>query len=324
MVPRHRDQKDSSMRHLLTWASYSTQEIQSILEVARDLKAKLKLGERSTVLKQQVIGLLFQKPSLRTRVSFESLATQIGASSLFLGDDVGWGKREPAEDFFPVLTSYLDCLVIRARSHDDLEQAAGLSSCPVINGLTDYSHPCQALADLMTIEELFGHLNGIKIAYIGDSNNVAFSLALLAGKLGLQFRIASPATYQFTDPQRRELARTFEESGAEKNLVTTTDPVAAVSEADIVYTDVWTSMGQESERQQRLQHFAKYQVNSELMSHANKSVRFLHCLPARRGEEVSAEIIDGPTSATVHQAENRLHAQKGLLVWLMNQNRIAK
>ena len=305
------------MRHLLTWSDYNAAEIQEILGVAQKLKAELKSGSRRTILQQQVIGLLFQKPSLRTRVSFESLAAQTGASSLFLGEDVGWGKREPANDFFPVLTSYLDCLVIRAKQHEDLQQAASLSRCPVINGLTDFSHPCQALADVLTVQELFGELSGIKIAYIGDSNNVAYSLALLAGKLGIRFSIASPHDYQFNDQQQQQLTK----AATDPNFLEITDnAITAVTDAHIVYTDVWTSMGQESEQQKRLQQFQSYQVNSELMAHANDSVKFLHCLPARRGEEVSAEIIDGPASATVHQAENRLHAQKGLVVWLMQQD----
>lgn len=306
------------MRHLLTWADYSRKEIQEILKVAHDLKSDLKSGTRTTTLQQQVIGLLFQKPSLRTRVSFESLATQTGASSLFLGEDVGWGKREPANDFFPVLTSYIDCLVIRAKSHEDLLQAASLSQCPVINGLTDFSHPCQALADIMTIQELCGDLNNVKIAYIGDCNNVALSLALLAGKLAVRCSIASPAAYQFNDVQRQWLTSN---AGDEDYLEVTEDARLAVADADIVYTDVWTSMGQESEQRERQSHFQSYQVNAELMTGAKETARFLHCLPARRGEEVSADIIDGPMSATIHQAENRLHAQKGLVVWLMQQNR---
>ena len=306
------------MRHLLTWADYNVEEIQAILQVAHDLKAELKSGTRSTTLQQQVIGLLFQKPSLRTRVSFESLAAQTGAASLFLGEDVGgWGKREPANDFFPVLSSYVDCLVIRAKSHEDLLQAASLSRCPVINGLTDFSHPCQALADIMTIQELCGDLNNVKIAYIGDCNNVALSLALLAGKLGVRCSIASPAAYQFNDVQRQWLTTN---AGNDAFLEITEDARLAVTDADVVYTDVWTSMGQESETRERLEHFQSYQVNAELMATAKETARFLHCLPARRGEEVSADIIDGPVSATIHQAENRLHAQKGLVVWLMQQN----
>ena len=305
------------MRHLLTWSDYSSDEIRSILGLATELKSELKSGTRKTILQQRVVGLLFQKPSLRTRVSFESLAAQTGASSLFLGEDVGWGKREPANDFFPVLTSYLDCLVVRAKRHEDLVQAAVLSRCPVINGLTDHSHPCQALADVMTIQELFGDSHDTKIAYIGDSNNVAYSLALLAGKLGFRFSIASPKSYQFSDQQREQI----ESSSQEAFLKITDNAIEAVADAHVVYTDVWTSMGQESEQQERLQQFQTYQVNETLMSHASKSAKFLHCLPARRGEEVSAEIIDGPKSATVHQAENRLHAQKGLLVWLMKENK---
>lgn len=305
------------MRHLLTWSEFTANEIRDILDEGIRLKAELKTGRREPILERQVIGLLFQKPSLRTRVSFEALAAQTGSSSLFLGDDVGWGQREPAHDFFPVLTGYLDCLVIRAKRHEDLEQAAALSRCPVINGLTDFAHPCQALADVLTIKELFSDLSAVKIAYIGDSNNVAFSLAMLAGKLGIRFSIASPAGYQFIEPHLVQLQAT---DLAGDFLEVSDDPHQAATDADVVYTDVWTSMGQEGEQQQRRHHFQNYQVNASLLSYAKDSARFLHCLPARRGEEVSAEIIDGPMSATIHQAENRLHAQKGLLVWLMKQN----
>jgi len=306
------------MRHLLTWSDFSTNEILEILDVAAQLKFELRSGRRAAILQHRVIGLLFQKPSLRTRVSFESLAAQTGASSLFLGEDVGWGKREPASDFFPVLTSYLDCLVIRAQRHPHLVQAANLSRCPVINGLTDHAHPCQALADVLTMRELFGDLAGRKIAYIGDSNNVAFSLALLSRKIGIRFSIASPPGYQFDETH---LERLNVSHPTNRDVEITTDPWQAVIDADVIYTDVWTSMGQESEREKRLQHFRDYQVNTALLAGAKDSVRFLHCLPARRGEEVSADIIDGPVSATIHQAENRLHAQKGLVVWLLRENR---
>ena len=185
------------MRHLISWSDYSTDEIRRILEIGNDLKKLALEGNRPPVLERMVIGLLFQKPSLRTRVSFECLANQTGGSSLFLGEDVGWGKREPVQDFIPILTSYVDCLVIRAKRHEDVVEASKYSRCPVINGLTDQTHPCQALADLMTLVDLFGSIEDKKISYVGDANNVAYSLALLACKLGVQFSIAAPENYQF-------------------------------------------------------------------------------------------------------------------------------
>ena len=305
------------MRHLLSWADYSVEEIRRILEIAIDLKKLSREGNRPPVLDRQVIGLLFEKPSLRTRVSFECLASQTGGSSLFLGDDVGWGKREPIQDFIPILTSYIDCLVIRAKSHDDVIEAAKYSSCPVVNGLTDRTHPCQALADVMTIEELFEPNEGNKIAFVGDANNVAFSLALLACKLGIQFSIAAPEDYQFSQEDQLQIVS----QAADKNLFhQTTDPTMAVKNANIVYTDVWTSMGQESESKKRLNDFADFQVNDTLFEHASANAKFLHCLPARRGEEVTSSIIDSKKSATIQQAENRLHAQKGLVVWLLTES----
>ena len=306
------------MRHLITWSDYSEEEIRRILDIANDLKSLSREGNRPAVLERRVLGLLFEKQSLRTRVSFECLATQTGAASLFLGEDVGWGKREPIRDFIPILTSYLDCLVIRAKSHADVVEATKYSQCSIINGLTDYAHPCQALADIMTIEELCSPGEKVKIAYIGDANNVAYSLALLAGKLGMQMTIGSPPGYRFSEQSLNEIEQAAKSPGLCKQF---DDPREAVRDAHIVYTDVWTSMGQEAESAQRRKDFAEFQVNQELLSHALPDVRFLHCLPARRGEEVTAEIIDSECSATIQQAENRLHAQKGLVVWLLTECR---
>ncbi len=304
------------MRHLISWEDYSADEIRRILDISADLKKLALEGNRPPILERMVIGLLFEKPSLRTRVSFECLANQTGGSSLFLGSDVGWGTREPIQDFIPILTSYIDCLVIRAKNHDDVVQASKYSRCPVINGLTDLNHPCQALADLMTVDELFGGFEEKKVCYIGDANNVAYSLALLACKLGARFSIAAPDGYQFS----KEAVDSIESNSAAQGLLEqTTDPVQSASGADAIYTDVWTSMGQETEAEKRKQDFAKFQVNRELFKHANDNARFLHCLPARRGEEVTADVIDSDISATIVQAENRLHAQKGLIVWLLTE-----
>lgn len=300
------------MRHCLSLMDFSGEEIRAVLRTGFRLKAELQAGVRVPIFAGKVLGLLFQKPSLRTRVSFESLFCQHGGSSLYLGPDVGWPDREPARDFFPILSGYLDGLVIRGKCHADIVEAATFSSCPIVNGLTDASHPCQALADIMTVEELAGGLDGVQIAYIGDANNVACSLAEVCSLLGVRLTIAAPREYQFPD---RFLDRLNQNSAA--GMVSQTeDPREAVRGASFVYTDVWTSMGQEAENEVRLKAFAGFQVDARLMRLAAGEAKFLHCLPARRGEEVTAEVIDGPQSAVILQANNRLHAQKGLLAWL--------
>ena len=303
------------MRHVLSLFDLSTNEIRRVLEIAVDLKLKLQAGSRPGLLEHHVMGMLFEKPSLRTRVSFETLMRQMGGSSLFLGEDVGWGKREPIQDFMPILSSYLDVLVIRAKSHERVTEATEFSRCPVINGLTDVCHPCQALADILTVMELSDDLDKVSMAYLGDGNNVAYSLAVICSKLGIPLRIGAPTKYQF---EQSFLVQLNESAGSE--IVTqTADPLEAVAGVDFVYTDVWTSMGQEAESKQRLADLADFEVNQKLMDAANEGAKFLHCLPARRGEEVSAEVIDGPASAIIQQANNRLHAQKGLVVWLLTE-----
>ncbi len=305
------------MRHLLDWSDYSVEEIRTILQKSVELKSMDHAGDRPAVLEHKVVGLLFEKPSLRTRVSFESLASQTGGASLFLGQDVGWGKREPIQDFIPVLTSYLDCLVIRAKSHASVTQAAQYSHCPVINGLTDFSHPCQALADVLTIEELFPGRQNLKIAFVGDGNNVSFSLALLACKLGFSFVLSTPPGYELPSDSVDLITQ---QSATPELFLQNNAPDEAVAHADVVYTDVWASMGQETEMDKRRRDFRDFQVNDALMAQANPDAKFLHCLPARRGEEVTTSVIESDASAIVQQAENRLHAQKGLVVWLVNES----
>jgi ornithine carbamoyltransferase len=305
------------MKHLIELSELSAEEIEQILAISSELKLEFKHGQRRPIFAGKVLGLLFEKPSLRTRVSFEALMNQHQGASLYLGADVGWQQREPLRDFVPVLTSYLDFLVIRAKSHEDVVAAAKWSRCPVINGLTDYSHPCQALADLLTVRELLGGLDNVRIAYVGDANNVARSLAVICARLGVELAIACPKKYQFSAEWLAGLNR---EAG-QRLIWQTEDPRAAVRNVQFVYTDVWASMGQETEQAQRARDFAPFQVTEELLSVAAPEVRFLHCLPARRGEEVAAEVIDGSASAIVLQAENRLHAQKGMLAWLQEQQR---
>ena len=280
------------MRHVLSLLDLSADEIRSVLALAIKLKSRLQHGRRPPLLKRQVLGLLFEKPSLRTRVSFETLMAQLGGASLFLGEDVGWGKREPLRDFMPILTNYLDVLVIRANSHEKVQRCLEFSRCPIINGLTEVSHPCQALADIMTVMELEGGLEKARLAYIGDGNNVAYSLAVICSRLGIPLAIGAPPKYQFS----AEFVEELNQSSGRDLIQQTDDPFAAVAAATIVYTDVWTSMGQEAENEQRLADFSPYQVNQSLMAAAGKGAKFLHCLPARRGEEVTSEVIDSDWS----------------------------
>ena len=237
----------------------------------------------------------------------------LGGNSLFLGDDVGWGSRESIADFGRVLSEYVDVIVVRTKSHERIVELSGFCTCSVINGLTDYEHPSQALADLYTLSELAGPLEGQTLAYVGDGNNVARSLAIGCGKTGMRFAMASPKKYQFDDKFLKLLKR----EAPRLDLLVTGDPHEAVRDAAAVYTDVWVSMGQEAEAESRRRDFAGFQVNRQLMSRAPSDALFMHCLPARRGEEVTDDVIDGPKSIVVQQAANRLHAQKGILAWLL-------
>ncbi len=307
------------MRHVLTLFELSSADIERVFEISADLKAKLERGIREPILPGRTLAMLFEKPSLRTRVSFETGMTHLGGASLFLGSDVGWGKRESAADFSQVLSQYVDVVVCRTTSHSRIEELAKYCKCPVINGLTDTAHPCQALADLFTLCERNGGLKGIRgkrLAYVGDANNVANSLAVCCGKLGVEFAVASPKRYQFD----RSFVEKLRKEVPQLELVETTDPKEALKGAIGVYTDVWASMGQEAEHAERVKAFADYQVNEALMKLAPSDAVFLHCLPARRGEEVTDGVIDGPQSAVIQQAGNRLHAQKGLIAWLLKGN----
>lgn len=301
------------MRHVLTLFELSSADIERVFAITKELKEKWTAGIRETVLPGRVMAMLFEKPSLRTRVSFETAMAHLGGTSLFLGPDVGWGKRESAADFSQVLSQYADVVVCRTTSHARIEELARYCSCPVINGLTDSAHPCQALADLYTLEETHGPIRGKRLAYIGDANNVAKSLAIACGKLGVEFAIAAPPSYQFDDA----FLSLLKQETPNMQLFQTADPKSAVRGAIGVYTDVWASMGQEAEQAARAEAFRPYQVNEQLMEHAPSDSVFLHCLPARRGEEVTDEVIDGYHSAVIVQAGNRMHVQKGLIAWLL-------
>ncbi len=301
------------MRNLLTVADLKAAEIDRIFAITEDLKTKYAEGRRDALLPGRVMALLFEKPSLRTRVSFEAGMVNLGGSSLFLGSDTGFGSREGIADYGRVLSQYADVIVVRAFKHQTAVDLAHYSTCAVINGLTDYAHPCQALADLYTLKEHIGRLQGHTLAYVGDGNNVAQSLAEGCGKVGMRFAIASPKGYELTPDFVAHLKREV----PELDLVMSHDPAEVVRDAVAVYTDVWTSMGQEQESEKRRQAFAGYQVNQELMAKAPRDAFFLHCLPAHRGEEVTDEVLDGPQSVVVPQAGNRLHVQKGILAWIL-------
>jgi len=301
------------MRHLITLYDLQAAEIERIFSIAEDLKNKYQRGLREPLLPGRVIALLFEKPSLRTRVSFEAGIAHLGGNSIFLGADAGFGKRESLADFGRVLSEYVDVMVVRSRRHEVLTQLADVANCSVVNGLTDQAHPCQVMADLFTLREITDKRATPKVAFVGDANNVAMSLAIGCARLRYPFALAAPLGYRFEQPFLNQLRDDC--PGAE--ITVTDDPAVAVRDAAAVYTDVWASMGQEGQRDQRKQAFAPFQVNAELMSQAPDDACFMHCLPARRGEEVTDEVIDGPQSVVVQQAANRLHVQKAILAWLL-------
>lgn len=309
------------MRHFCTISDLSCDEVKHLVEMSLRVKQERSLGRTQNTMAGKVLGLLFEKPSLRTRVSFESAIAHLGGSSIFLTrDEVGLGKRETIADFSRVISQYVDMLAIRTFSHDNVVELSKYAACPVINALSDYAHPCQALADLCTVREIFGKLEGLRIAFVGDGNNVARSLAHAASMCDMDFVLSAPAGYGFD----KEFLETCQSLNGRTRVHYEVDPAKAVAGADIVYTDVWASMGQESEEVSRRRDFQAYQVNAALMSKANPNARFLHCLPAHRGDEVTAEVIDGPQSVVIEQAGNRLHAQKALILWLLHQETKAK
>jgi len=303
-------------KDLISLADLEPAEIQGLLDQAADLKAEWQRGGNEPVLAGKVLGMIFQKPSLRTRVSFEMAMHHLGGDAMYLSpDEIGLGKRESVADVARVLSRYVDGIMARVFSHSHVVELARYSRVPVINGLSDYSHPCQGLADLFTIYEKKGRLKGLTLAYVGDANNVLTSLLFGGCKLGMRVVSANPPGYT-PRPEVLEIARRFAaESGGSAEVMT--DPHAAVRGADVIYTDVWTSMGQEAERERRLQVFPPYQVNARLVSEAKPDVIVMHCLPAHRGEEITDEVADGPHSVVFDQAENRMHAQKAVLASLM-------
>jgi len=304
------------MKDFLAIADYSAEQIQDLLELAARLKKEWLAGGNPPLLKGKTMAMIFQKPSLRTRVSFDMAMRHLGGDALYLSpQEIGLGKRESIADVARVLSGYVDILMARVFDHEHILELARWSSIPVINGLSDYNHPCQALADAMTIQENFGTLKGITVSYVGDGNNVAVSLLHICSKLGAHFRIASPQGYTL-DPQAVELGRRFaQESGSE--IFLTNDPHEAVKGAQVIYTDTWTSMGQEEEARQREAVFPPYQVNAALVREAAPEAIVMHCLPAHRGQEITDEVADGPQSRLFPQTHNRLHAQKAIVARLL-------
>lgn len=303
-------------KDLLTLAEYSSDTIKGLLDLATKLKAAHLAGEETNLLKGKILGLIFDKPSTRTRVSFEAGMLQLGGQAIYLnGQDMQLGRGEPISDTAKVLSHYIDAVMIRTFSHERIEELAEHASIPIINGLTDLYHPCQALADLLTIQEVKGKLKGLKIAYIGDGNNVVHSLLIGAAKMGMNITVATPVGYEPNEAITKLSKEFAKETGGE--VTVTNNPKEAVLDCDVIYTDVWTSMGQEAENEQRLKDFKEFQVNEALVTGAKKDFIFLHCLPAHRGEEVTAEVIDGKQSYVFEQAGNRLHAQKALLAEIL-------
>lgn len=303
------------MRHILDIFDLTTDEIHKLFSEAAYLKTAHQHRIPTPILMGRVVALVFEKPSLRTRVSFQAGIAQLGATSLFLsGSEVGLGSRESVPDVARTISQYADAAVLRTYSHQTIEDFAQYSSCSVINGLSDRFHPCQALADVFTIQELFGEVKDRTVAFVGDGNNVARSLAVCCGKLGVRFLLVAPKEYQFD----KEFLKQYQKEVSRDKIQQTEDVREGVRAADVIYTDVWTSMGQEAETQQRLKRFAPFQVNAELLKMAQAHTWVMHCLPARRGEEVTSEVLDGPRSVVFQQAGNRMHVQKALIKWLLS------
>lgn len=303
------------MKDFLAIADYSPQEIQNLIDLAVRLKQEWKSGGNAPLLEGKVLAMIFQKPSLRTRVSFDMAMRHLGGDALYLSPaEIGLGKREAISDIARVVSGYVDAIMARVFEHEHILELARWSSVPVINGLSDYNHPCQGMADALTIYEKFGKLKGLNVSYVGDGNNVAVSLMMVCAKLGANFTIASPEGYELRQDAVAQACQFAAESGSHVNLLR--DPHQAVKNARVIYTDTWTSMGQEEETKKREQVFPPYQVNTALISEAAPDVIVMHCLPAHRGQEITDDVADGPHSALFPQAHNRLHAQKAILARL--------
>lgn len=296
------------MKDFLTIEDIPTKKIFELLTLATKLKKEFIAGKKADILNNKILAMVFDKPSTRTRVSFEAAMVHVGGAAMLLeSGSIGKGQRESIADVARTLSRMVDAIMIRTFSHEVIEELAKHATIPIINGLTDYSHPCQALADILTIQEHAGKLEGLNLTYVGDGNNVARSLAFISQKVGINFTISTPKEYALADSFVKR-----------SKLIQTTNPHQAVAKADFIYTDVWTSMGQEAESEKRKAIFKPYQLNKELLDSAPANVKILHCLPAHRGEEITNEVIEADNSIVFDQAENRLHAQKAVLVDLLS------
>lgn len=304
------------MKDFLSIADYTPEKLRDLIDYSLELKEEWSHGGNPPLLKNKVLGMLFQKPSLRTRVSFDMAMRQLGGDALYLSpSEIGLGQREAIADVARVLSGYVDAIMARVFDHQHVLELAHWSTIPVINGLSDYNHPCQALADALTMREKFGHLKGLNVTYVGDGNNVAVSLMHICTKLGANFTIANPEGFDMPFSAIEEARKFAQASGSTLNLMR--DAHMAIKSADVIYTDTWTSMGQEEESATREKVFPPYQVNADLVREANPNVIVMHCLPAHRNMEITDEVADGPHSVIFPQAHNRLHAQKGILVRLL-------
>lgn len=303
-------------RDLLTLLDYTSEEVDYLLQKALIMKQEMVTGKMPAVLQGKTLGMIFEKHSTRTRISFEVGMNHLGGHAMFMhAKDLQIGRGEPISDTGKVLSEYVDGVMIRANSHEMVKELAKHATIPIINGLTDIFHPCQALADLLTMIEVKGTIRGLKLAYVGDGNNVAHSLIIGAANMGMHIAVATPEGYTCNQNLFLKAQKIAIANGG--SLIQTNNAFEAVESADVVYTDVWTSMGQEEETATRLQVFNDFQVNDELVAHAKKDYMFLHCLPAHREEEVATSVIDGPNSYVFQQAGNRLHAQKAVLATLL-------
>ena len=302
------------MKNFLSIIDCSLVQLNELLELSAKLKSLYKGGTRDLCLAGKTLAMLFEKPSLRTRISFQVAMRDLGGSSIYVKpDDIGGiGKREPIKDMGRVFSRYVDVIMARTFEHSTVTSLAEHASVPVINALTDWSHPCQAMADVLTIKEHLGRIEGVKLTYVGDGNNVARSLAIASGKLGMKMIVATPSGYEL-DAETIEKANEMSAG----SVVQTNDPKAAVTQADVIYTDTWVSMGQEDEKAKRVADFEGFQVDAELVNSAPDGVKIMHCLPAKRGYEITDEVTEMPGSIIYDQAENRLHFQRALLKKLM-------
>lgn len=304
------------MKHFLAVSDFSREELEAMLDLAVRLKQERRRGGNAPVLQGKVLAMVFQKPSLRTRVSFDMAMRHLGGDALYLSPaEIGLGERESIADVSRVLSGYVDAIMARVFAHQHVLDLAKYASVPVINGLSDFNHPCQAMADVLTMREHFGRLQGLNVTFVGDGNNVAVSLLMACARLGMNFTLASPEGFDLPATvvaQARDMAAA---SAASVHLLR--DPHEAVRGADVIYTDTWTSMGQEKEAAHRAKVFPPYQVNARLVSEADAGVIVMHCLPAHRGQEITDDVADGAHSVLFPQAENRMHAQKAILVTLL-------